>query len=120
MTKIEPIIIREQPEAKFRNKFKEYIARTRWRVIPFAASQYSMGWPDTLIGNIDFKCHKWVEFKATGGKLRQTQIEKFRDLSQFGIPIYVLEGNGNETDNQLFRCLQQLFEPPNWRLYIRI
>lgn len=66
-----------------------------------------------------YKCHKWVEFKATGGKLRDTQIQRFGEMSDCGVQIFVLEGNGTETDEQLAGCLKVLFGPPNWIRYVR-
>lgn len=72
---------------------------------------YQYGWPDLLAMHMNYGI-KWIEMKIPGGKLRQTQVDKFHKWSRFGVKIYVLDG-ASETD------YKKLFGEPNWHLFIR-
>ena len=115
---MEPIKLKKKPEKDFINLLKEYMGRSGWEIVHMPTSMYSSGWPDKIILHKQWKCHKWVEFKNKGGKLRETQIKRFAQLASCGIDVYVLEGDGTESESELQRIVTRLFQKPNWMLYV--
>jgi hypothetical protein len=115
------IVLKERgrPEHRFRDHFRQHIKKSGWIMEIMASSMYSSGWPDTLLTNEKYQCHKYVEFKSKVGKLRESQISRFGRLSKCGIQIYVLEGDGNESAQVMDSMIQKLFGPANWFYYIR-
>lgn len=106
------------PESKFKQKFKKYLESQGWIVEYLPSSMYSKGWPDLLCMHPDYKCHKWVEAKDFKRKLRETQTRLFTKMAKCNIPVYVIEGDDKVSDEYLRRCLLGLFNPPNWHNYI--
>ena len=80
-----------------------------WYIGKIGGGKFTVGWPDYYAFHRQHG-HRWIETKTPGAKLRASQIERFRQLTNAGDSVYVL------TDEKDYH---KLFETPNWEQYIR-
>ena len=100
---------RSQPESKAAKRLCNYMEARGWGVWKVGAGKYVSGWPDYYAFHPQHG-HRWIETKAPGGKLRGSQIKRFRSMTKAGDSIFVLEDE---------KTYARLFQPANWELYIR-
>lgn len=72
------------------------------------SGKFVTGWPDYYAYHPKHGA-RWIETKAPKGKLRNSQIKRFGEMSKYGDSIWVLEGKDT---------YHRLFEDSNWRAYI--
>ena len=100
---------RTQPESLAARRLVAYMRARYWYVGKIGGSKYNVGWPDYYAFH-RMHGHRWIETKTPNGKLKPSQIRRFRQMTEAGDKVYVL------TDETHYA---RLFGPPNWEMYIR-
>ncbi len=101
---------KKQTESIGANRLVMYMRAHGWIIDKLGGGPYTVGWPDFFAWHPQHGL-KWIETKAPGGKLRKSQIDRFKRWSRAGLDVYVLE------DETHYRRL--FAQHPNWREYIR-
>ena len=102
--------VRTGPEATGAMRLKRFMIAKGWSLKKLHGGKYQEGLPDYVCMH-SLHGLKWIEMKAPGGKLRQSQIKCFGEFEKYGQQVYVLE---DEQDYpKLFKTTG------NWRAYIR-
>ena len=100
---------RGQPESKAANRLVQYMKARYWGIWKLGGGKFTVGWPDFYAFHRTHG-HRWVETKTHEGRLRSSQIDKFRQLTDAGDSVYVL------TDEKDY---YKLFNNANWMMFIR-
>lgn len=107
---------RQNPEAKGSKVFIKYLESKGWYCAKLGGGKYTVGWPDYYCYHPHFH-HRWLEMKAKGGKLRSSQIARFKRLAAAGDKVYVIEVGDDKEKLSQYAILFADYD--NWRVFIR-
>jgi len=100
-----------KPEAAGSNRLMNYMQAKGWLCMKLGGSKFTVGWPDYYCYHPRHG-HRWVEMKAPGEKLRDSQIKRFTKMAAAGDKIFVCEDRDH---------YDRLLRPrDNWRQYKRL